>query len=190
MTPLRSRIVWAGKSWRLRVDTLPRPDGQTEDKGLIEHPGSIVLVPMRDDEVLMLEQYRPALRTTILELPAGTRGWDEDWLQCAQRELREETGYRAATLQLLGHVWPAPGVTDEVMALYLAQELTLDPLPADFDEQIQLVSYRLPDLVQMALDGRLQDAKSVVALLRADALLRGTVPPMPAPHPPPAGQTT
>jgi ADP-ribose pyrophosphatase len=164
--PDHTRIAWSGPSWRLRVDTLTRPDGSQTEKGLIEHPGSVVLVPLRGEQVLMLRQYRPALAETILELPAGTREEAEPWLECAQRELREETGYRAAEFTPLGHVWPAPGLSSEVMAIYLATGLTPDPLPADFDEQIELVSLPLANLVQMALDGQMQDAKSAIALLR------------------------
>ena len=87
-----SRIVWQGK-WRLRVDSFRLADGQLYERGFIDHPGAVVLVPLlpSDDgpRVLMLRQYRPALERTILELPAGTREADEPWLTCAQRELRE-----------------------------------------------------------------------------------------------------
>lgn len=164
--PDHSRIAWSGSSWRLRVDTLTRPDGAPAEKGIIEHPGSVVLLPLLDEQVLMLRQYRPALGATILELPAGTRDWQEPWEACAQRELREETGYRAAHFTALGHIWPAPGLSNEEMAIYLATGLTPDPLPADFDEAIEVTPMPLAELVAMALDGRLQDAKSAIALLR------------------------
>ncbi|MCI0394454.1 MAG: NUDIX hydrolase [Chloroflexi bacterium] len=167
---LNSRVVWQGKSWRLRVDTVALPDGVIE-RGVVEHPGSVVLVPLLEEQILMLRQYRPALEQTILELPAGTRGWDEAWLVCAQRELQEETGYRAGDFLPLGDVWPAPGMTDELMAFYLARDLSPAPLPADADEIIELQPMPLPELVTMALDGRLQDAKSVVGILRTAAHL-------------------
>ena len=114
----------------------------------------------------MLRQYRHVLDQTILELPAGTRDWDEDWLTCAQRELREETGYRAEKFTPLGHIWPAPGISDELMHLYLAEILTPDPLPGDEDEAIEVTPMLLNDLVEMAWNGRMQDAKSVVGILR------------------------
>ena len=91
---------------------------------------------------------------------------DEAWLLCAQRELQEETGYRAATFVSLGEVWAAPGLTNERMAFFLASGLTADPLPMDVDEEIAVEAWPLSDLVAMALDGRLEDAKSVVAILR------------------------
>ncbi len=165
-----SHIAWQGKSWRLRVETLLLADGTTLERGIVEHPGAVVLVPMvqQGDEpmVLMLRQYRSAVSQTILELPAGTREWDEDWLVCAQRELREETGYRAEMFTPLGDIWPAPGFSSEVMKLYLATGLTPDPLPADVDEEISHDVMPLAELVVMAQDGRLQDGKSVVGVLR------------------------
>ncbi len=165
-----SRIVWQGK-WRLRVDSFRLADGQLYERGVIDHPGAVVLVPLLpgDDgpRVLMLRQYRPALERTILELPAGTREADEPWLECAQRELREETGQRAASFTALGEVWAAPGLTNERMALFLAEGLSADPLPMDIDEQIAVEAHLLADVTAMALDGRLDDAKSVVGILRA-----------------------
>lgn len=163
-----SRVVWEGK-WRLRIDTYALPDGGRYERGIIEHPGAVVIVPLLPDRasVLMLRQYRPALEQTILELPAGTREPEEPWLVCAQRELREETGYRAATFTPLGEVWAAPGLSNERMALFLAEGLSDDALPMDMDEEIAVEAWPLVDLAAMALDGRLDDAKSVAGVLRA-----------------------
>ncbi|MDJ0753869.1 MAG: NUDIX hydrolase [Ardenticatenaceae bacterium] len=165
----KSKTIWqTTNGWRLETVDLQRPDGQLEQKGIVRHPGAVVLVPLTAaGEVLMLHQYRLALDREIIEVPAGTRGWEEDWLLCAQRELREESGHRADHFIELGDLWPAPGVSDELMKLFLATELTPDPLPQDFDEDISVRPYPLPELVTMALDGRLQDAKSVAAILRA-----------------------
>lgn len=175
MELLNSRIVWEGK-WRVRVDAFGLPNGTVYERGAIEHPGAVVIAPlMITDEgmpaLVMLRQFRPALGTTILELPAGTREPEELWLSCAQRELREETGYRAAEMMPLGEIWPAPGLSNEQMALFLARGLSLDPLPMDVDEEIAVEIWPLAELVAMALDGRLEDAKSVVAVLRASRLL-------------------
>lgn len=163
-------IAWQGKSWRLRVTRRTLSDGSIHDSAYIDHPGSVVIVPWRESdlgsEVLMLRQYRYSIRDAILELPAGTRGWDEDLLVCAQRELREETGFRAKRFIHLGQYWPAPGVTNEEMNIYLALGLQYDPLPQDLDEEIEVVAYGLDDLFDMATDGRLSDAKSVVGILR------------------------
>ncbi len=170
MTSAGSRIVWDDK-WRVRVHRVPLPDGRLVDRAIVEHPGSVGIVPLRPVaqgyEIVMLRQYRLALDREILEVPAGTREPGEAWLACAQRELREETGLAAESLVSLGEIWPAPGLTDERMALFLATGLYPDPLPADEDESIRLEAHLLADLLPRALDGRLEDGKSVIALLRA-----------------------
>lgn len=169
------RTVWDGGSWRLDVETLTFGDGRSRERGIIRHPGAVVLVPMQETavgwQILMLRQYRHALDQTILELPAGTRHWGEDWLPCAQRELREETGHRAASFVDLGQIWPAPGGSDELMTLFLATDLTPDPLPADDDEQIEVVAMPFADVVQMAQSGQIRDAKTVVGVWRTAVYL-------------------
>ena len=147
------------------METLTLADGRTQERGAIEHPGAVVLAPLLPNgDVLMVRQYRHAINQTILELPAGTRDWDEDWTTCAQRELREETGHRAQKLTRLGEIWPAPGLSSELMLLYLAQELHPDPLPQDEDEAIEVVRLPLVDLLAMAQDGRIRDAATIVGI--------------------------
>ena len=172
----RNDIAWKGKSWHLYVTDRTLSDGGMYETAYIDHPGSVVIVPWRETdqsaEVLMLRQYRYSLRDTILELPAGTRGWNEELLVCAQRELREETGFSADHFVQLGQYWPAPGITNEVMTIYLASELQFDPLPQDTDEEIEVIAYNFTDLFAMVADGRLQDAKSVVGILRTAFYLK------------------
>lgn len=151
-------IVWQqGDKWRL-----VRRGRQAS----IDHPGAVVLVPLLGDDVLLISQYRVPLQQTILELPAGTRGWDENWLDCAQRELQEETGYRARRLVSLGKLWPAPGLSNELMHLFLALDLVVDPLPQDEDEQIELIPTPLPQVQSMLQAGVIFDAKTVVGVER------------------------
>lgn len=176
MTPTNSSIVWQGPSWALRVDRFQTATGHETETAYIDHPGAVVLVPLIRTEpephILILRQYRRAVAQTVLELPAGTRGRQEPWLTCAQRELREETGHRAADFISLGNCWPAPGLSNEVMALYLATGLSADPLPMDSDEEIEVIQLPLTELTAMALDGRMLDAKSVVGILRTAAHLQ------------------
>jgi ADP-ribose pyrophosphatase len=173
----QSLIAWQKDgSWRLRVETAESSGGDLIEQAYIEHPGAVVIVPLRltegEPEVLMLRQYRLALGQTILELPAGTRGWEEEWLACAQRELREETGFRAESFTSLGEFWPAPGLSSELMRLFVATGLLFDPLPQDADEEIEVGSYHLTDLVTMAWNGRLRDAKSIIGILKTADYLR------------------
>jgi ADP-ribose pyrophosphatase len=167
----KSQLLWQGRSWQLNFVQATLPDDLLIEDGVIDHPGSVVVVPLDGEDVLMVQQYRLALDEAILELPAGTRETGEDWLGCAKRELREETGHRAETWTPLGHIWPAPGLSNELMAVYLASDLSSDPLPSDADEVIEVRPLPLEELVAMARDGRLQDAKSALGLLRAAAYL-------------------
>ncbi|RMG99485.1 MAG: NUDIX hydrolase [Chloroflexi bacterium] len=182
MKVIRSRIVWEGSSWRLRVNTLAMPDGTEIEKGVVEHPGSVVLVPLQNErsqpQILMLSQYRLSLERTIQELPAGTRHWHETWLACAQRELQEETGFRAGVFVHLGNIWPAPGISNEIMRIYLAYDLLYDPLPQDADERIEVRPFPLETLLTLIKNGRLQDAKTIIALQKtADYLQNNPIPP-------------
>ncbi|MFZ0547581.1 MAG: NUDIX hydrolase [Candidatus Promineifilaceae bacterium] len=163
---ISSTIVWEGSSWRLREERLRLADGSIYAKGIVDHPGSVVLIPYQDNQVFMIRQYRLALKQTILELPAGTRTPDEPWLVCAQRELREEVGHRAETFTALGRLWPAPGFSNEEMTIYLATGLTPAPLPQDPDEEIEVTPMPLADLLPMVRDGRIQDAKTVIGILK------------------------
>ncbi|MFK7801255.1 MAG: NUDIX hydrolase [Anaerolineae bacterium] len=167
------RTAWQNSKWKLDIYDLQKPDGTKVEAGVVRHPGAVILVPIDENgAVLMLKQYRLPLDTVILEIPAGTRESRlEPWLECAQRELREETGYRAAEFEDLGLLWPLPGASDEELTLFMATGLTADPLPQDFDEQIEVVHMDLNELCEMALDGRLQDMKSCVALLRVQRFL-------------------
>jgi ADP-ribose pyrophosphatase len=137
------------------------------------------MVPLRESsaglEVLMLRQYRLALDDTILELPAGTRERGEAWAKCAQRELREETGFRALDFKSLGNCWPAPGLSNEEMHFFIARGLEPDPLPGDSDEQIELAPRLFAELIPLALNGELRDGKSVIGILWTAAFLGWTI---------------
>lgn len=170
MDTLKQTILWDGK-WQFRLDQVRLASGHEMELALIEHPGSVVLVPMMGDDVLMVEQFRPVIGRNLLELPAGTLDADEPHIEAAQRELREETGYRADELILLGDMLPSPGTSNEVMKIYLARGLSKDPLPMDEDEEIEIRPMPLNQLVNMALSGELTDAKSVVGVLQTNAYL-------------------
>jgi ADP-ribose pyrophosphatase len=171
---ISSKVIWQGSSWRLREERLLLPDGSIHVKGIVDHPGAVVLVPFQDNQIYMIRQFRSSLEETILELPAGARGWDEAWLDCAQRELREEVGLRAENLVEIGRIWPSPGMTNEEMVIYLARGLSPAPLPPDPDEEIEVTAMPVADLTAMAGDGRIRDAKSIIGILRAARYLAGS----------------
>lgn len=164
-----SRALASYRIFSLRNDLKINPrTGGRHDFFVLECPDWVNVVAVtRDARLVMVEQFRHGTNTVELEIPGGVMDPHEtDPVAAGQRELREETGYRAARFIPLGEIWPAPGLTNERMALFLATDLSPDPLPMDVDEAITVEAWPLATLMEMALDGRLEDGKSVVTVLR------------------------
>jgi ADP-ribose pyrophosphatase len=142
------------------------PDGQTHAREIVCHPGSVVLLPLLEDgRVVLIRNYRVAIDDWLVELPAGTLTRGEEPLAAARRELAEETGYRARSLDLLCSFYPSPGILDERMHLFLATGLEPGPTELDSGEQIEPCPVAWPEALQMARDGRIRDAKTLTGLL-------------------------
>jgi ADP-ribose pyrophosphatase len=172
-TTVERRVLHRGRFINFRVDTIEDPQGKRHTREIVEHPGAICVIPIHADDVLLVRQYRTPVAQVVLELPAGTLdrlsdGSIEDPADAAPRELGEETGFRAATWRSLGRFWTAPGFTEEEMHLYLATDL--EPLDdyrgPDVDEYLDLVRMPWREAVEMAENGRIEDAKTIVGLLR------------------------
>ncbi|HLA08612.1 MAG TPA: NUDIX hydrolase [Anaerolineales bacterium] len=169
---LTSEILLQGRAFKIRRDTLKTPDGRETKFEIIEHGGSVILIPMDENgNVLFVRQYRHAAGKDLLELPAGTRDEDELYEECAAREIREETGMEAGKLQKVGEFFLAPGYSTEFMVVYLATGLKHSPLQADDDEFLLVEKIPLKKALDMAERGELPDAKSLAALLLAGPYL-------------------
>src|SRR6202166_3371419 len=156
---LASRTVFAGRRIEVRVDRIRLPGGAEHDFEMIHHPGAAAIVPLLPSgEVLMLRQYRYATGACLLEVPAGTLEPGESAEQCAARELQEETGYRAGTLQPLGWIWTTPGFTDERIWLYLARDLAGGVQALERDELLTLTRLPLARAGAMAAGGEIVGA--------------------------------
>jgi 8-oxo-dGTP pyrophosphatase MutT (NUDIX family) len=169
---ISSEILLQGRAFKIRRDTLKTPDGRETKYEIIEHGGSVVIVPIdADGNVLFVRQYRHATGLDLLELPAGTRDGEEPYEECAAREIREETGMEAGTLQKVGDFYLAPGYSSEFMAVFLATDLKENPLPGDDDEFLQLEKVPLKEADAMFASGQVPDAKSLAAWLLAKPFL-------------------
>jgi ADP-ribose pyrophosphatase len=166
-------VVYTGRRIKVAIDTQTAPDGQTLRRDLILHPGAVVILPILDREhVVLLRNYRFVIDETLWEVPAGTREPDEPPEECAQRELLEETGYHAARWRSLGFLYASPGVLDEKLHLFVAEELTPGPASPEPDEQLEPVTVRLDDAIRMCLSGEIKDAKTVTSLLLWERMTR------------------
>ncbi|HMS00575.1 MAG TPA: NUDIX hydrolase [Anaerolineales bacterium] len=169
---LRSETLLQGRVFRIRRDTLKTPDGRETKFEIIEHGGSVVVIPVDEHgNMYFVRQYRHAAGMDLLELPAGTRDGDEPYEECAAREIREETGMEAGKLQKVGEFFLAPGYSSEFMEVYLATDLKHNPLEADDDEFLSVEKYPVRQAVEMAERGEMPDAKSLAALLMAKPYL-------------------
>ena len=165
---LRSEPLFQGRAFKIRRDYLKTPDGNETRFEIVEHGGSVVIIPVdADGNMLFVRQYRHAAGLDLLELPAGTRDGDEPHAECAAREIREETGMAADTLVRVGDFYLAPGYSTEFMAVFLATDLRHDPLEADADEFLQVEKMPVREALSMAERGEMPDAKSLAALFLA-----------------------
>lgn len=170
---IKSEDLFKGRAFSIRRDTLKTPDGRETRLDIVEHHGSVVLLPLDETgNLLFVRQYRHAAAADLLELPAGTLNEGEPPEECAAREIREETGFAARKLEKLGQFYLAPGYSTELMVVFLATGLSPDPLQADEDEFLQVEKIPVERAVRMAERGEVPDAKSLAALLLAGPHLR------------------
>jgi len=165
---IESETYYQGRAFTIRRDHLRTPDGHTTDFDIVEHHGSVVILPIdADGNLLLVRQYRHAASQDLLEFPAGTLEPDENPLHCAQREIREETGFAAESFQEIGNFYLAPGYSTDLMFVYLATGLRPAPLPPAEDEFLQVETFPIESVFDLAAQGQLPDAKSLAALFLA-----------------------
>lgn len=170
---IKSETLLQGRAFKIRRDHLKTPNGGETKLEIIEHGGSVIIIPVDEEgNLLFVRQYRHAAGVDLLELPAGTRDGDEPFEECAAREIREETGMEAGKLQKVGEFYLAPGYSTEFMAVYLATDLKHNPLEADDDEFLEVEKIPVGEAIQRAERGGIPDAKSLAALLFARPYLR------------------
>ena len=133
---------------------------------MVDHPGAASTLVVEDGQVLLVEQYRPAAGRLMLELPAGTIDRGEPPIECAQRELQEETGYSAQHWETLGHLYPTPGYTNEILYLYLASGITKGEQRLDDGEDIKVRWAPLDEVREMIDNDGINDAKTIVSIFR------------------------
>ncbi len=163
---ISSEIIHHGRLVDFRIDRVRLASGREARRELFIHPGSAAIVARTaTDEVLLVAQYRHALKRTIFEIPAGTLEPGEAPEACAYRELEEETGYRAGSLRKLLTLFPSPGVSSEIMHIFEARELTAGNQALDEDEALQLKRVKFSRALEMVRAGEIVDGKTVAALL-------------------------
>ena len=173
---LHERIIseeqaWKGRFLDVRSARVELPNGRVTGRDLVRHPGASAVVALTESgKIVLVRQYRTAIDRVTVEIPAGKLDPGEDPLECAKRELHEETGFSASRIQYLTTIATTPGFCDEVIHIYMATGLTFDGANPDDDEFVNVDLVPLSELIDAVLDGKIEDAKAVVGALACDAI--------------------
>lgn len=168
-TKLKSKEKFKGKIFSVTVDdAMVSKTGTVAKREIVHHHGGVGILAMNNHQVLLVKQYRYAIQQETLEIPAGKLELGEDPQTCALREIEEETGYRALDVSHLVSVYATPGYCTEKLHIYYTNhvEKIKNPHPGDEDEDVTYGWYHLDDCIQMISEGKINDAKTVIALLR------------------------
>jgi ADP-ribose pyrophosphatase len=169
----KSATLHKGRVFSLVNENYTLENGVTSEMDFIQHPGAAAMVPLlNNQEVVLIKQYRHAIREFIWEIPAGTLDAGESPLNCARRELVEETGYSADGWHQLGTITPLPGCSDERIHIFLASDLKPAEQQLDDDEILNVYPVAFNDALQMILAGKISDGKTISGLFLASNWLK------------------
>lgn len=165
-TVLRRRVMYRGKVFDVTRERVIEPNGVEATRDFIEHPGSVVVLPVFDDgRILLIRQYRHAAGDYLWELVAGRKDEGETFAEGARRELREETGYTARRMRRLTALFPTPGFASEQMVIFLARRLQKGAAQPEEDERISQRIVSLAEALRWIQSGRIRDAKTAAGIL-------------------------
>lgn len=171
--PLTEDVAWTGRIFNVNRLQVELPDGRRALRDVVRHPGAVAIVALTEEgRICLVRQYRTALGRVTVEIPAGKLAAGEDPLECANRELLEETGMVAERMAFLTTIASSDGFCDELIHIYMATGLTFAKSSPDDDEFINVDLVEVSELVDAVLDGRIEDAKTVVGALLCDAIGR------------------
>ena len=170
---IERQVIFDGTKCRLELHHLENDEtGKRHRREVVAHPGAVVILGILDDKVLLIRTRRYAVGQTLIELPAGTLEKGEDPMNCAGRELLEETGYLAGRLDRLSVFYTSPGILSERMYAFAAYDLQKSNSALEEGEEIELMPATWDQVIQMLGEGQIQDGKTIATLLWFDRFRR------------------
>lgn len=171
---ISSEMIYQGAILNLRKDKVEVVNGGTSYREIVEHNGGVAAFAIKDDgKAVMIKQFRKPIDRVIMEVPAGKIEKGEDPYSTAVRELKEETGYTAGKVEYLSKFYPSVGYSAECIYIYLCTELSAGEVEFDDNEAIDVFEIDFESLYKMAVNGEIEDGKTVVAVMQAWAKLKG-----------------
>ena len=168
-----SEITWRGKIFDVERLQVRLPNGHTSVRDVVRHRGAAAVVALTTSgKIALVRQYRTSLGRVTVEIPAGKLDPGEDPLECAKRELKEETGFVAGRIAYLTTIATSCGFADELIHIYLATQLSFEGARPDDDEFLNVDLVPVGELVDAVLDGKIEDAKTVVGALACEVMSR------------------
>jgi ADP-ribose pyrophosphatase len=171
---IEKQAIFAGSRIRLELHTFENEEtAKRHTREVVVHPGAVVILPVLDaNRILLIKNRRHALGERLIELPAGTLEKGEDPINCAGRELVEETGYLAGRLQPLGNFFTSPGVLTEKIYAYAAYDLQIARVDPDEGEEIETMPVTFEEAIEMIRDNRIHDGKTIATILMFERFYR------------------
>jgi len=163
---VKSEKVFEGKLINLRVDTVELQNQKYAKREIVEHKGASAIIAQNEkNELILVKQYRKAVEEFLYELPAGKINVAEEPIECARRELKEETGYEAKNLTKIYEIYSTPGFSNEKIYLFKADNLTYTETNFDEDEEIEVITVSKEEVKKMLETGQITDGKTLVGVL-------------------------
>lgn len=162
---ISSETIYEGKILTLKKDKVQTVSGESYRELIIHGGGAVIIGLTKSGKMLMVRQYRKAIERDCFEVPAGKIDPGEDPIITAKRELEEETGYRAGDIKFLSKFYPSVGYDNELLYLYIARDLEKTNTHFDPDEALEIEEWEIQDLYEMVMSGKIEDAKSIIAIL-------------------------